>query len=679
MIRLFLVDPTYIHIPFFLTPDSVLQNHRFSFLHFYYYLLSPFLLFSVSFFHRAHSPISLYLFIFPFLSLRYFDSQLLFFFHERVCFASIQMIGKGVFRENFQPQTCSRKKAPRTDQENGKLKKVITIDLDSDDVDDVVILEFDEFFQQNLPGSSVPSKERVCTPQSVISIDDDDDDDDDDDESDDADHTGNIAEGVGESDSDSTSSKRFSPTPICMQNCVHIDVDDSHVCEKDFVSNKEKNKQTCSAKATGRNRYGLDRSESESSESDCSDCEVVDVREQWERASVKRKRHVFNDQFCHDQHASSSGFPNNGKDVKGGQSSFSTKGDSQVNGISSNLGAENPLKDSGHKVDQESSKFSHRSTGTECGKRAKSKEVSPCSRYKYYNKCDFCIGVTGASMSDEEFGGKKSKTTSLGQEEAYERQGDNNGSAMRDKDSGASTSEKELGGKESKTTNLGHKAYEKQVDNSGSTLRNNDDNLSEVNTADSNRASFDESHVNCNELPLHAQNGGFNTSNQRDIINEREKLKETDEYKRVMEEEWASRQLQLQIQAEEAQRLRKRKKAEAQRLLDMQRRQKERIEEVRETQKKDEEFMNMKEQLRVEIQWGLKKLEMQCSDMASLLRGLGIHVGGGFNPLADEVRAAYKRALLKFHPDRASKADIRGQVEAEEKFKLISRMKDKLL
>ncbi len=43
------------------------------------------------------------------------------------------------------------------------------------------------------------------------------------------------------------------------------------------------------------------------------------------------------------------------------------------------------------------------------------------------------------------------------------------------------------------------------------------------------------------------------------------------------------------------------------------------------------------------------------------------------------MHAAYKRALLKFHPDRASKTDIRQQVEAEEKFKLISRMKEKLL
>lgn len=39
-------------------------------------------------------------------------------------------------------------------------------------------------------------------------------------------------------------------------------------------------------------------------------------------------------------------------------------------------------------------------------------------------------------------------------------------------------------------------------------------------------------------------------------------------------------------QAEEAQRLRKRKKAENMRLLDMERRQRQRLEEVRETQKK---------------------------------------------------------------------------------------------
>ncbi|KAI3825381.1 hypothetical protein L1987_06864 [Smallanthus sonchifolius] len=164
------------------------------------------------------------------------------------------------------------------------------------------------------------------------------------------------------------------------------------------------------------------------------------------------------------------------------------------------------------------------------------------------------------------------------------------------------------------------------------------------------------------------------------IIDQREKLKETDEYKRALEEELSARQKALQIQAEEAQQLRrlqKRKKAEGLRLLDMERRQKQRVEEIREIQKKDEENMNLKEQYRTEVRQELKKLEITCLDMASLLCGLGIKVGIGPVCLPHEVRAAYKRALLSFHPDRASGSDMRQQVEAEEKFKLISRMKEK--
>ncbi|CAL0318176.1 unnamed protein product [Lupinus luteus] len=595
------------------------------------------------------------------------------------------MIGKGAVRENFQPQSCSRKKSPRTNQVKGKLGNVSTINLDNDDDDDVVILEFSDFLQQSVHGSGEPSKERVCTPQSVISIDDDDD------ESDDAINPGNIAEGVGESDSDASSSKRFYPDPSRKQKFVHVDVDGSHVNEKE--SKKQKNRQTCSAKAATRNRYGLDGSESESSQSDCSDCEVMEVRELWEMASVKRKWRSFNDQFGQDQHASSSGFPSNtntdsgaepttkqhagipvysgpsnGKYMKESQSSFSTKGDSQVNGINSNLGTGNPIKDSAKNVDQESSKTCR----SECMKEMNSLHRSTDTGVEYF---DFCKVVTGGSMSEKELGCKESKTTSLGQE-AYEGQVDNCGSGLKDKDGGASVSKRELGGEKSKATSLGLESYERQVENNTSGL-SKDGNLFEVNAVYSNRASFDDRHVNSDGLVIHDENVGFNASNQTDIINEREKLKETDEYKRLIEEEWAARQQQLKIQAKEAQRLRKRKKAEAQRLLEMERRQKERIEEVRETQKKDEEFMNLKEQVRVEIQKGLSKLENKCMDMASLLRGLGIHVGGGI-PLADEVRAAYKRALLKFHPDRSSKADIRGQVEAEEKFKLICRMKDKL-
>lgn len=129
-------------------------------------------------------------------------------------------------------------------------------------------------------------------------------------------------------------------------------------------------------------------------------------------------------------------------------------------------------------------------------------------------------------------------------------------------------------------------------------------------------------------------------------------------------------------EAKKLKRLLKRKKAERKRLSELKKRQKQRVKEMRETQKKELENMNLKMRIRAEVGKELNKLEMTCCDMASVLRGLGITVGDG---TSNEVRVAYKKALLKFHPDRASRSDIQQQVEAEEKFKLISRMKDKYL
>lgn len=163
------------------------------------------------------------------------------------------------------------------------------------------------------------------------------------------------------------------------------------------------------------------------------------------------------------------------------------------------------------------------------------------------------------------------------------------------------------------------------------------------------------------------------------LLGEREQHKKTEEYRRVAEEEWASRQQQLQIQAEEAQRMRRRRKAEKTRLLDMEKRQKQRLEEIRDLQKKDDEITQLKERIRVVVRKDLERLEMNCKDMASVLRALGIHVKGGIYPMMHELNAAYRQALLRFHPDRAPRTDIQRQIEAEEKFKLISRLKEKLL
>lgn len=110
------------------------------------------------------------------------------------------------------------------------------------------------------------------------------------------------------------------------------------------------------------------------------------------------------------------------------------------------------------------------------------------------------------------------------------------------------------------------------------------------------------------------------------------------------------------------------------RQLEVERRQKERVEEVRETQKKvyssslsgllldscvdlltqfcfssqDEESMNMKEKVRAEITKSLKILELKCINMASLLRGLGITVGGGTSPPPNEVSQSYISTVTAF-------------------------------
>lgn len=57
--------------------------------------------------------------------------------------------------------------------------------------------------------------------------------------------------------------------------------------------------------------------------------------------------------------------------------------------------------------------------------------------------------------------------------------------------------------------------------------------------------------------------------------------------------------------------------------------------------------MNMKEQLRAEVRKELNILENKCPDMASLLRSLGIQLGGGFKPLPHEVSYMSFFAMLQ--------------------------------
>lgn len=47
--------------------------------------------------------------------------------------------------------------------------------------------------------------------------------------------------------------------------------------------------------------------------------------------------------------------------------------------------------------------------------------------------------------------------------------------------------------------------------------------------------------------------------------------------------------------------------------------------------------MSLKEALRAEVRKDLEKMEKSYTDMASILRGLGISVGGGSYPMLSEV------------------------------------------
>ncbi|PWA50240.1 dnaJ domain-containing protein [Artemisia annua] len=88
---------------------------------------------------------------------------------------------------------------------------------------------------------------------------------------------------------------------------------------------------------------------------------------------------------------------------------------------------------------------------------------------------------------------------------------------------------------------------------------------------------------------------------------------------------------------------------------------------------KQEEYINLKEQYRIEVIQRLRKIEKRSFDFRSFLAEVGMYIA----PDDFEIKKAYKQALLTFHPDRVPKDDLHKQVEAEEIFKIIQRMKER--
>ncbi|XP_030543886.2 uncharacterized protein LOC115750549 isoform X3 [Rhodamnia argentea] len=552
------------------------------------------------------------------------------------------MRGKRV-STNWHPRACAGKTIPDSCNVKRNFENIVLIDVDCDDFDEVIIIDVPEAVQEKLRGAGVPQKNRGFPNQGVISIDDDDD-------NGDVELPGPSVAGVGESDGDATPSRTPSPSSNLGES-ADSDADECCVVPEEccaLKSSRSKNSYSGEGEIPCRNRYGLSPvSEDVSFDSDFSDCEVVEdpsgkLREQWENAFSKRKHDTFNMHLHSEDQVKASGLHTDAcmseEDYYSSNPACSSSRNAKAKekfssgeGFPVNLGV-------GHDHDEPSLLFSkdranrqHNSVGKESkcmGLSGKPLVPKSCHTGKVHVDC-------GAKY---QVGDSKDTSSSVGQSGVR--------SAMACHD--------ETAEQLARRTQIVEE--EDLVAKSASSLLSREEK-------------------DCS----HAQDGDCVPSVQKDIINGREMLKETDEYKRAEEAEWASRQRQLQLQAEEVQRLRKKRRAENMRLLDMERRQKQRIEEMRQTQKKDEENMNLKEQLRAEIRKEITKLEITCTDMASLLRGLGIHIGGGLCPLPQEVHTAYRRALLRFHPDRASRNDIRQQVEAEEKFKLLARMKEKLM
>ncbi|KAL3636176.1 hypothetical protein CASFOL_020723 [Castilleja foliolosa] len=456
------------------------------------------------------------------------------------------------------PRSCPGAKTLRRCRNNNvETDDVIIIDVETDSFDNVVIIDVPKSLPKKTQRSSMHHmEEKKPSFENVICLDDDE-----------------------SNDSAGTSSENFLDvsTPVRLSKC----------------------KRTYSGNASRRNCFGLTSDSETLSDSDYSDCEVVEdssgeVQERWEKASSRRKRDFLNSH-------SDVRDDNNEKDDD--SSCFRTKGDIYFGLADVHV----------EKNRKRTTKFRSRV------------HEEPMNKYT-------------------------SETETL-----FHNQTDHSSTRLSDDEKGFVSRNSSLS-----------KGF------SGKLFRNSHDEESELQEDDISMLNIQQEEDKDIEKR--------SPSEETYIISVREKQKETDEYKRRMEEELASRNQALQIQAEEARnqkRLLKRKKAESLRLSDMERRQKERIEEVRNIQKKDEDNKNMKERILAEVMTELRKLEVSCNNMASLLHLLGISVGSWPNPSPQEVQTAYKRALLTFHPDRASQSDIRQQVEAEEKFKLLIRLKEK--
>ena len=95
-----------------------------------------------------------------------------------------------------------------------------------------------------------------------------------------------------------------------------------------------------------------------------------------------------------------------------------------------------------------------------------------------------------------------------------------------------------------------------------------------------------------------------------------------------------------------------------------------RVEKLREEQRASSEQALNAEAIRQEFraEWAPKVASM---NLAQTLAAFGVKVDGGEHANAKQLRSAYRKAILKFHPDRQVDKDLTEKIGAEERFKLI--------
>lgn len=494
-----------------------------------------------------------------------------------------KMRGKGVMRGLSQPKSCSGKKTLKRCSMKGKFKNVDFIDVDGDRFDNVIIIDAPESLEEDLQGSSGSKGGKQFSSVGVISIDDD--------ETDNTDDPQIYVERGGDLNNDAPS-RENSPVPDLMRKSAGLDDDCQFIRVKKSTYKLSKCKKTYTGKTSCGKRFGLSpESEDSSSGNDSSDCELmgdsVELQEKWEKAFQRRRYNVGNGQSGLEDERSASGIRNHtlvgveeensvkldadapassgssdSNIQKQNSSAFETYSHNYFGGTCLNCGTEKPFVESDKKVDHES--FSHSKDGPTAEPQFSHVQADVIFGRERFMKDS--ISMDG----NEEFSWAPSNCDPYPSDLQHEKTVPNGEEKLQSEE--PSMSIPKLSEEKQVDDGMAFSDFEVETvfDEStsvktplgGMPVLNYENNFDREKVVSGDYSPHDKIQVeqsfskadqsnskNNDEMnKLHVEGVDSTVSAKKDIITDREKLKETDEYKRAVEEEWASRQRELKNQ-----------------------------------------------------------------------------------------------------------------------------------